>query len=52
MKQHSSPKRLKHGMYVQLSNGSIELLTDTFRFAPNTKFHKKGSMMFQLDNWL
>lgn len=52
MKQHSSTKRLKHGMYVQLSNGSIELLTDTFRFAPNTKFRKKSSMMFQSDNWL
>jgi hypothetical protein len=24
MKQHSSPKRLKHGMYVQLSNGLEE----------------------------
>lgn len=52
MKQHPSPKRLKRGMYVQLSDGSIELVTGTFRFAPNTKFRKKGRMMFQSDNWL
>lgn len=39
-------------MYVQLADGSIELVTAIFRLSANTKFRKKGCMMFQSDNWL
>ena len=46
------PKRLIRGMYVQLVDGSIELVTATFRLSANTKFRKKGRMMFQSDNWI
>jgi len=46
------PKRLKRGMYVQLSDGSIELVTAIFRFPANTKFRKKGCTMFQSKNWI
>lgn len=55
MKTHnnkSSPKRLKRGMFVQLSDGSIELVTAVFRFSANTKFRKKGCTMFQSKNWI
>lgn len=45
-------KRLRRGMYVQLSDGSIELVTCTFRWPANTKFRKKGRMMFQSKNWV
>lgn len=45
-------KRLRRGMYVQLSDGSIELVTHTFRCPANTKFRKKGCMMFQSKNWV
>lgn len=45
-------KRLKRGMYVQLSDGSIELVTAVFRFPANTKFRKKGCTMFQSKNWI
>ena len=46
------PKRLIRGMYVQLADGSIELVTATFRLSANTKFRKKGRMMFQSNNWI
>lgn len=39
-------------MYVQLADGSIELVTAVFRFPANTKFRKKGRVMFQSKNWL
>lgn len=54
MKHHHklAPKHLRRGMYVQLADGSIELVTAIFRLPANTKFRKKGRMMFQSDNWL
>ena len=39
-------------MYVQLADGSIELVTAVFRLPANTKFRKKGRVMFQFKNWL
>lgn len=45
-------QRLRRGMSVQLSDGSIELVTAVFRFPANTKFRKKGCTMFQSKNWI
>ncbi len=39
-------------MYVQLSDGSIELVTAVFRLPANTKFRKKGCVVFQSDEWI
>lgn len=46
------PKRLRRGMYVRLSDGSIELVTAVFRLPANTKFRKKGCVVFQSFEWL
>lgn len=44
--------KLKRGMLVRLSDGSTELVTSVFRFPANTKFRKKGRLMFQSKNWV
>lgn len=44
--------KLKRGMLVRLSDGSTELVTAVFRFPANTKFRKKGRLMFQSKNWV
>lgn len=46
------PKRLRRGMSVQLSDGSIELVTATFRFPADTKYRKVGRLMFQSKEWI
>lgn len=45
-------KKLRRGMLVKLSDGSIELVTGIFRFPANTKFRKKGKLMFQSKNYI
>lgn len=44
--------KLKRGMLVRLSDGSTELVTGVFRFPANTKFRRKGRLMFQSKNWI
>lgn len=39
-------------MSVQLADGSIELVTGVLRFPANTKFRKKGRVMFHSKNWI
>lgn len=39
-------------MYVQLPDGSIELVTATFKMPTKTKFRKNGCKMFQSKEWL
>lgn len=46
------PKRLRRGMYVRLSDGSIELVTAVFRLPANTKFRKKDASYFNHLNGL
>lgn len=45
-------KKLRRGMYVQLPDGSIELVTATFKMPTKTKFRKNGCKMFQSKEWL
>lgn len=48
-------KKLKHirrGMYVMFTDGSIEKVTAVFRFPANTKYRKKGRVIFQSKSWI
>lgn len=45
-------KHLRRGMRVQMPDGSIEVVTAVFRFPANTKFRKKGCVMFQSKNYI
>lgn len=45
-------KRLLRGMSVRFPDGHIEVVTSIFRFPTNTRFRKKGRVMFQTKNWL
>lgn len=44
--------KLRRGMIVRLGDGSIHLVRHVFRFPANTKYRKKGPVMFNSSEWL
>lgn len=52
MSNNKKIKHLRRGMLVRLSDGSTELVKQVFRFPANTKFRKRGCVMFQSKNYV